>query len=101
MFCAGSWIAANFSQDTKVATIMSEALSLYRSIIRSSKQLPYNFRMYAKRRAKDSFLEHRNLSDSRQIQEVFQNGLEELRVLRRQGTIHDMFHTDPLVVEVY
>lgn len=62
--------------------------------------MPYNFRQYTKRRARDSFTEYRSLSDTRQIQEVFQNGLEELRMLKRQGTIHSMFHTDPLVVEV-
>lgn len=78
----------------------SQSLSLYRSILRSAQPLPYNFRQYAKRRARDSFVEHRSISDSRQVQEVFQNGLEELRMLKRQGTIHAMYHTDPLVVEV-
>ena len=77
-----------------------EALSLYRSLLRSARPLPYNFRQYAKRRSRDSFVENRSLSDTRQIQEVFQNGLEELRMLKRQGTIHAMYHTDPLVVEV-
>ncbi|CCG82432.1 putative Iron-sulfur cluster biosynthesis protein Isd11 [Taphrina deformans PYCC 5710] len=76
-----------------------QALSLYRSIIRAAQPLPYNFRQYAKRRARDSFTEFRSLQDGRQVQEVFQAGLEDLRMLKRQGTIHGMFHTDPLVVE--
>lgn len=78
----------------------TQSLSLYRSLLRSAQPLPYNFRQYAKRRARDSFTEYKSLSDTRQIQEVFQSGLEELRMLKRQSTIHAMFHTDPLVVEV-
>lgn len=56
--------------------------------------------MYAKRRAKDSFHEFKDISDTRQIQEVFQQGLADLQMLKRQGTVHSMFHTDQLVVEV-
>ena len=76
------------------------ALSLYRSILRSAQPMPYNFRMYARRRARDTFVANRTLSDTRQVQEAMQVGLEQLQLIRRQATMHGMFHSDPLVVEV-
>lgn len=79
---------------------MSQALSLYRSILRSAQPLPYNFRTYARRRARDAFVEARSLSDSREVQEAIGAGLAQLQLIRRQATMHGMFHSDPLVVEV-
>ncbi|ORY81034.1 hypothetical protein BCR37DRAFT_335562, partial [Protomyces lactucae-debilis] len=75
------------------------ALSLYRQILRSAQPLPYNFRMYTKRRAGDAFREARQLQDATQIATAKDHALEQLKMVRRQATMHAMFHTDPLVVE--
>jgi len=60
-----------------------EVRSLYRSLIRQSKQFAaYNFREYARRRTQDAFREYSTVSDERRIQELMQHGLKELQVLK-------------------
>ncbi|KAF2090171.1 hypothetical protein K490DRAFT_63042 [Saccharata proteae CBS 121410] len=77
-----------------------QARSLYRSLLRQSRQFAaYNFREYALRRTKDAFREHRQLSDSRQIQEAMQKGLKDLQTLKRQTVVSQFFQLDRLVVE--
>ncbi|KAK3700389.1 hypothetical protein LTR37_016000 [Vermiconidia calcicola] len=77
-----------------------EVRSLYRSLLRTSKQFSaYNFREYATRRTKDAFREHSTLSDERRIQELMQKGLKELQVLKRQTVVSQFFQLDRLVVE--
>ncbi|KZF19303.1 iron-sulfur cluster biosynthesis protein Isd11 [Xylona heveae TC161] len=87
-----------------VAAVGSEtafqARSLYRSLLRQSKQFAaYNFREYAKRRAIDAFHEHRAETDPRRVQELIQKGLKDLQVLKRQTIISQFFQLDRLVVE--
>jgi hypothetical protein len=59
----------------------------YRQLLRQGEQFAaYNFREYAKRRARDSFREHKDVTDERTIQELMQKGLKELQVLKvRRG----------------
>jgi len=60
-----------------------EARSLYRSLLRQSREFAnYNFRMYAKRRTTDAFREHSTVSDERRVQELMQKGLKELQILK-------------------
>ncbi|GAM90345.1 hypothetical protein ANO11243_083880 [Dothideomycetidae sp. 11243] len=60
-----------------------EVRSLYRSLLRTSRQFAaYNFREYAKRRTKDAFREHSTVSDERRIQELMQKGIKELQMLK-------------------
>jgi hypothetical protein len=60
-----------------------EARSLFRSLLRQSKQFAaYNFREYARRRTIDAFREASVESDGRKVQELMQKGLKELQVLR-------------------
>ncbi len=60
-----------------------EVRSLYRSLLRQSKQFAaYNFREYAKRRTRDAFLQHSTETDARRIQEFMQKGLKELQMLK-------------------
>lgn len=55
----------------------------YRSLLRQGGQFAaYNFREYAKRRTRDSFREHQNETEERQIQELVQKGLKELQMLK-------------------
>ena len=55
----------------------------YRSLLRTGKQFAaYNFREYATRRTRDAFREHVKEADSRRIQELVQNGIKELQILK-------------------
>lgn len=42
----------------------------------------YNFREYARRKTKDSFREHQHTTEERQVQELMQEGLQSLRLLK-------------------
>jgi hypothetical protein len=60
-----------------------EARSLFRSLLRQSKQFAaYNFREYARRRTIDAFREASVETDARKTQELMQKGLKELQVLK-------------------
>ncbi|OQN96497.1 hypothetical protein B0A48_17070 [Cryoendolithus antarcticus] len=81
-------------------TAPSEALSLYRSLLRTSRQFAsYNFREYAKRRTRDAFREHAGEKEERRVQELMQKGIKELQTLRRQTVVSQFFQLDRLVVE--
>ncbi|TAQ86160.1 hypothetical protein B7494_g5513 [Chlorociboria aeruginascens] len=76
------------------------ARSLYRQLLRQGGQFTvYSFREYARRRTKDSFREHKDVHDPREIQELMQKGLKELQVMKRQTVISQFFQLDRLVVE--
>ncbi|KTW29809.1 hypothetical protein T552_01014 [Pneumocystis carinii B80] len=77
-----------------------QVISLYRSLLRNAKGLEnYGFREYAIRRTKDAFQQHKNETDKKKIQELYEKGLRDLRVLRRQSLIHFMYPSEKLVVE--
>ncbi len=42
----------------------------------------YNFREYARRRTRDAFRENRDVQDPREQQELIQEGLKELQMLK-------------------
>ena len=55
----------------------------FRSLLRQSSQFSnYNFREYALRRTKDAFREHQHESEERKIQELIQEGLQSLRMMK-------------------
>ncbi|OAL56865.1 hypothetical protein IQ07DRAFT_555188 [Pyrenochaeta sp. DS3sAY3a] len=89
----------SLTQATK-GDVPYQVRSLYRSLLRQSGQFAaYNFREYAKRRTRDSFREHQNETEERQIQELVQKGLKELQMLKRQTVISQFYQMDRLVVE--
>ncbi|KAL2786545.1 hypothetical protein BJX66DRAFT_312528 [Aspergillus keveii] len=60
-----------------------QARSLFRSLLRQSSQFSnYNFREYALRRTKDAFREHQHETQERRIQELIQEGLQSLRMMK-------------------
>ncbi|KAJ5766492.1 uncharacterized protein N7511_004108 [Penicillium nucicola] len=74
--------------------------SLFRSLLRQSGQFSnYNFREFARRKTRDSFREHQNVTEERQVQELMQEGLQSLRLLKRQTIISQFYQLDKLVVE--
>ncbi|KIN07710.1 hypothetical protein OIDMADRAFT_16281 [Oidiodendron maius Zn] len=77
-----------------------QARSLYRQLLRQGGQFAaYNFREYAKRRARDAFREHKDVQDEREIQKLIQKGLKELQSMKRQTVISQFYQLDRLVVE--
>lgn len=55
----------------------------FRQLLRQGDQFAaYNFREYAKRRTRDAFRENQAVSDPRRIQELVQEGLRELQVMK-------------------
>ncbi|KAK3336915.1 hypothetical protein B0T19DRAFT_54624 [Cercophora scortea] len=77
-----------------------KVLSLYRQLLRQGNQFAaYNFREYAKRRTRDAFRENKTVEDPRKVQELFQKGLRELQMLKRQTVISQFYESDRLVVE--
>ncbi|KAF4285842.1 hypothetical protein KXX16_002917 [Aspergillus fumigatus] len=86
---------ANLQRDTAF-----QVRSLFRSLLRQSSQFPnYNFREYARRRTRDAFREHQHETEERRIQELIQDGLQNLRMLKRQTVISQFYQLDKLVVE--
>lgn len=77
-----------------------QARSLLRSLLRQSSQFAaYNFREYARRRTRDAFRENRGVTEEGKIQDLVQNGLRELQVMKRQTVVSQFFQLDRLVVE--
>lgn len=67
-----------------------EVRSLYRSLMRQSKQFAaYNFREYATRRTRDAFRAHGQEADARKVQELMQKGLKELQMLKVSRALSD------------
>ncbi|KAN0072270.1 iron-sulfur cluster biosynthesis protein Isd11 [Elaphomyces granulatus] len=87
-----------------VATVQRDTAfqvrSLFRSLLRQSSQFSnYNFREYARRRTKDAFRGCQNETEDRKIQELIQDGLMNLRMMKRQTVISQFYQLDRLVVE--
>ena len=60
-----------------------EIIQKYRSLLRQARQFAnYNFREYAKRRTRDAFVENRLESDERRVQELVQEGLKNLQMMK-------------------
>lgn len=74
--------------------------SLFRSLLRQSSQFAnYNFREYARRRTRDAFHEHQHETEDRKIQELIQEGLRNLQMLKRQTAISQFYQLEKMVVE--
>lgn len=58
----------------------------FRQLLRQGEQFAaYNFREYATRRTRDAFREHKDEKDPRRQQELIQEGLKELQMLKVRG----------------
>jgi hypothetical protein len=78
----------------------SQALQLYKALIRESKKFPaYNFRQYALRKIRDSFRETKHLSDKNVIMQKLEEGTKSLEVIKRQAIVGQLYSTDKLVIE--
>ncbi|ORY37826.1 iron-sulfur cluster biosynthesis protein Isd11 [Rhizoclosmatium globosum] len=67
------------------APTRTEALSLYRNLLRSARLFSnYNFRNYVVRRSTDAFRHFKSETDASILAAAFQKGLAELGVAKRQ-----------------
>ncbi|GAM43795.1 hypothetical protein TCE0_060r18898 [Talaromyces pinophilus] len=82
---------------SSVTTLHRDTAFQVRSL--SSQFSNYNFREYARRRTRDAFREHQKEGEERKIQEFIQEGLKNLRMMKRQTVISQFYQLDRLVVE--
>ncbi|XP_034838467.1 LYR motif-containing protein 4B-like [Maniola hyperantus] len=75
-------------------------LSLYKSLLKESNKFAnYNFRAYALRRIRDAFQENKSLTDPKLVKKEFEYGKENLKIIKRQVVVGDMYQTEKLVIE--
>ncbi|CAG2176638.1 unnamed protein product [Oppiella nova] len=78
----------------------SRVLSLYRQLLRESNRFDsYMYRNYALRRVKDSFRQHKGITDGNTIETLMADGHRNLEIIRRQTVINRLYKSDRLVVE--
>lgn len=83
-----------------MAPTSHQILRLYRQLLaRANKFDNYNFREHAKRRIHDAFKQQKNLTDKEEITQFYNDGINDLAMLKRQTTISQMFTFEKLVVE--
>eukprot|EP00755_Sulcionema_specki_P028750 Sspe_Gene.90603::Locus_62136_Transcript_1_1_Confidence_1.000_Length_563::g.90603::m.90603/K22069/LYRM4; LYR motif-containing protein 4 len=70
----------------------SEVLRLYRSLLHEGlKFADYNLRGYTLRRTRDDFREHRGVTDPETINRLYQIGLQNLEVVKRQVIVQRLY----------
>ncbi|KAL3892965.1 MAG: hypothetical protein SGPRY_014607, partial [Prymnesium sp.] len=68
------------------------AISLYRQLLRAGGEFSnYNFRQYALRVAREDFRKGAAVTEPRAAQKLYESGLEQLAMLRRQATMSRLF----------
>ena len=77
----------------------SQVLGLYRACLREARRFDnYNFRAHATRRAQGSFRDGSKL-EGQAAQDRFAWGQDQLKLLRRQGTISEMFPEEQSIMQ--
>ena len=78
----------------------TSVLTLYRQILRESKSVAdYNFREYALRRVREEVREASTISGADAITLAYQQGRQQLLMVRRQASISSMFPQDKHAME--
>uniref|UniRef100_A0A1A8S685 Complex 1 LYR protein domain-containing protein n=3 Tax=Nothobranchius TaxID=28779 RepID=A0A1A8S685_9TELE len=82
------------------ASTRSQAISLYRMMLRESKKFPsYNYRTYALRRVRDAFRANCREEDPKAVQLLMEDGQKMLALIKRQVSIGRMYEAQKTVVE--
>ncbi|KAI3839057.1 hypothetical protein MKX03_028695 [Papaver bracteatum] len=75
-----------------MAAARAEILSLFRSLLRTSKNFSdYNIREYSKRRTIDGFHQNKNLSDPSSISSAVSQGKSQLEIAKRQSIVYSLY----------
>ena len=79
---------------------MSQALSLYKQLLRESRKFShYSFRSYALRRVRDAFRANKDEVDPKKIDKLLEEARQNLQLIKRQVIIDQLYKTNPLVIE--
>ncbi|XP_041717956.1 LYR motif-containing protein 4 [Coregonus clupeaformis] len=82
------------------ASTRAQVLSLYRILMKESKKFPsYNYRTYALRRVQDAFRANRSVEDPKMVEQLLNQGRDNLDIIRRQVAIGKMYPTQKTIVE--
>lgn len=79
----------------------SKVVALYRALLINANLIPhYNFKSYALRRIKHDFKKNRVVQDPTLISSLYQSGLQQLDMLKRQRIIGQLYPEEQSVLEV-
>ncbi|BFZ19721.1 hypothetical protein BsWGS_22760 [Bradybaena similaris] len=82
------------------ASTKRRILTLYKHLLReSSKITDYNFRLYFLRKTRDTFVENRHVTATKELQALVKKADEHLQMLRRLVVVSQLFRSDKLVIE--
>ncbi|KAL3195397.1 hypothetical protein MRX96_015863 [Rhipicephalus microplus] len=83
-----------------MAASRRQVLRLYKELMRECGQFKsYIYRSYALRRVRDAFKEHKAVQDKDEINELLDDGLKNLEIIKRQVVIGKLYRTSDLVIE--
>ncbi|KAI3435584.1 hypothetical protein D9Q98_001649 [Chlorella vulgaris] len=70
-----------------------EARALYRAFLRHAQHFgtSYNIKEYVKRRAREGFTEAQAVTDSAELARVWEQGRQQLEVVRRQSIVYGLY----------
>jgi len=78
----------------------TQILRLYRDLLKGANTFGYyNFRQYFARKVKDSFRQHAHITDRAEVASFYQEGLEQLTIMRRQALLNAEYKLAKTVIE--
>ncbi|EEQ44941.1 hypothetical protein MG5_03817 [Candida albicans P57072] len=77
-----------------------QILSLYKQLLEKAYKFDnYNFKEYSKRKIVETFKANKSLTNENEINQFYNEGINQLALLHRQTTISQLYTFDKLVVE--
>ncbi|AOW29312.1 hypothetical protein I503_03896 [Candida albicans SC5314] len=77
-----------------------QILSLYKQLLEKAYKFDnYNFKEYSKRKIVETFKANKSLTNENEINQFYNEGINQLALLYRQTTISQLYTFDKLVVE--
>ncbi|CAX42403.1 iron-sulfur protein biogenesis, desulfurase-interacting protein, putative [Candida dubliniensis CD36] len=77
-----------------------QILQLYKQLLEKAYKFDnYNFREYSKRKIVETFKANKSLTNENEINQFYNEGINQLALLHRQTTISQLYTFDKLVVE--
>ncbi|VVC37806.1 Complex 1 LYR protein [Cinara cedri] len=84
-----------------MAATRGEVLKIYKNMLRESGRFSfYNYRMYALRRVKDAFRQHKSIHEPSEIQLHLKEANKFLNIIKRQVIVGDLYKFEKLVIEM-
>ncbi|KAJ3325472.1 hypothetical protein HDV06_004331 [Boothiomyces sp. JEL0866] len=77
-----------------------QVLQLYKSFLKSGRLYDYTFKSYVHRRVRDAFKASAKETNPDTVKLLYEHGLDELVVVKRQGQIQSQFKSFEMVSQV-